>query len=785
MLTGLLLSAIIYHVLNGYYSQNKNKAKFKGGKFMKFFKKKLAMMLALTMLLTSFIVPMTSFAASTNTVDKVPSVTDDYDGWTAGTAPKLRIEEKNNDEFGDGTHVFRLQLTNAEWETQADLTAMIVGINAAATSSDIEIDSLNRISDTIVEVSMTTHNTPRGTKEALAIPLLCDVTAAGQVQVTVLPVDSPVSGGTFTFANATGGDTVATISKVEKFSNFVDLPAIIIDETSIAALAGAGKSIKLRLPNGFEWADQATIAGGGGYATAAANIQINGNNVAGGVAINDGDYASNVVIDGRDLNLTNMTFATVGTRGSVVLTGLQVIATSSAKPGEVNVTLRGSLTEQTLLVAEYVDYAVTAKADGDPKEIYAGAYEQIETGGAFGNNWTGDRHKLQKIEIKEETEGAWLLDRRKTRIEFPAEVKILDVVATGLGTGMSAADFQNVTLGKNYVEYASLTPANPGSLSKVKLEFYVSVKADYEGDIVATVSGTAIGNSQNVVLGEAIKPGTITATVKDVQIGKKDQAIGDITIQETKAEAFLKDGIIAVSLGKYMEWSGVPTIKVAEGDIDLDIEAASVTGNTLSIRVKSESSKASKIEITNAKADVDRTVPEGDYKVSLGGSAMVNNNTTNSTDLSSNGGFDEGTVSSAVVTKVITPAPGETMNKKVVFTIGANSYTVDGIEVAADVAPFIQDSRTMVPVRFVAQALGVAEENIIWDGTNRTVTILGDKIVQLTIGSNTMLVNGAAITMDTTAIISNDRTFVPIAWIAKALGVEYTWDQATKSVTFN
>ena len=44
---------------------------------------------------------------------------------------------------------------------------------------------------------------------------------------------------------------------------------------------------------------------------------------------------------------------------------------------------------------------------------------------------------------------------------------------------------------------------------------------------------------------------------------------------------------------------------------------------------------------------------------------------------------------------------------KVVMTVGAPVYTVNGVEKTADVAPFIADSRTFVPVRFAAEAFGI------------------------------------------------------------------------------
>ena len=56
-------------------------------------------------------------------------------------------------------------------------------------------------------------------------------------------------------------------------------------------------------------------------------------------------------------------------------------------------------------------------------------------------------------------------------------------------------------------------------------------------------------------------------------------------------------------------------------------------------------------------------------------------------------------------------------------------------------------------------------------------------VVQLTIGSTTMLLNGAPITMDTAPEITSGRTCLPVAWVAKALGANIQWDATTQTVT--
>ena len=92
-----------------------------------------------------------------------------------------------------------------------------------------------------------------------------------------------------------------------------------------------------------------------------------------------------------------------------------------------------------------------------------------------------------------------------------------------------------------------------------------------------------------------------------------------------------------------------------------------------------------------------------------------------------------------------------------------------------DVAAYVDtNDRTMVPVRFISEAFGA---NVEWDGNARVVTVNqpGTEI-KLTIDSNEYTVNSVAKTMDTTAVINNDRTFVPLRAIGEALGYNVNWN---------
>ena len=80
----------------------------------------------------------------------------------------------------------------------------------------------------------------------------------------------------------------------------------------------------------------------------------------------------------------------------------------------------------------------------------------------------------------------------------------------------------------------------------------------------------------------------------------------------------------------------------------------------------------------------------------------------------------------------------------------------------------IQDNRTFVPFRALAEAFGATVE---FDATNNTVTAkLNGTTVVMTIGSSVMTVGDEAKTLDVAPFISGDRTMVPVRAVAEAFG---------------
>ena len=130
----------------------------------------------------------------------------------------------------------------------------------------------------------------------------------------------------------------------------------------------------------------------------------------------------------------------------------------------------------------------------------------------------------------------------------------------------------------------------------------------------------------------------------------------------------------------------------------------------------------------------------------------------------------------------------ESFTTKVVVPVG-ESYLISGEnKVTIDVPAYINaNGYTMLPLRAVAVALGINSNNVLWDQSTRTATIMyGSKIINMTYGQKVVYVNGAMIPATAAVEITNDRMFLGLRDLGNALGVtDITWDGATKTATLN
>lgn len=110
---------------------------------------------------------------------------------------------------------------------------------------------------------------------------------------------------------------------------------------------------------------------------------------------------------------------------------------------------------------------------------------------------------------------------------------------------------------------------------------------------------------------------------------------------------------------------------------------------------------------------------------------------------------------------------------------------VKGKIVNSDVAPYISEDRTMVPIRFISENLGKV---VTWNNDDKKVTIKDEKGNEFSLVINEKFMEDISsnvyrkIELDTPAVIKNDRTFVPIRAIAEAFGERVHWDNDKRVV---
>jgi hypothetical protein len=106
---------------------------------------------------------------------------------------------------------------------------------------------------------------------------------------------------------------------------------------------------------------------------------------------------------------------------------------------------------------------------------------------------------------------------------------------------------------------------------------------------------------------------------------------------------------------------------------------------------------------------------------------------------------------------------------------------VDGQPVAFDVPPQIDNGRVLVPLRGVFERLGASV--VWNDATQTVLAQRGATSVQLVIGNTQAMVDGRPVIMDVPAMVVAGRTMVPLRFVSQALGSTVDWNAQSSTVT--
>ena len=504
------------------------------------------------------------------------------------------------------------------------------------------------------------------------------------------------------------------------------------------------------------------------------------------------------------------------------ITGLEVEAVSAkaGATGKVKIALTGS-DSVTVEAIKVVDYTVVMSVDEDDDVpvIYSGV--NVDNDGITDDS----DHETLEVTLEETFAGAWNNSKDFT-LSVPEGVYIADVDANWVGEGEltveqgSYKDKETAWFAGAYDEgdYVDLTfkrrtwdETKPGTGDKIEINFTLTLVADpnFEGDVVLKLTGDAV-DEQEVTVAKFVKPFVVEAQQNDMQIDYRNTEIPtSVVIKEAEAGLWDKNTKFELALDK-IEFDDEGKIAVDEkSGLEIKDDEIKEDGGVLSFTIDSRSDdEPAVVTISGMQLYMQRSLPAGAYDLDVWSSTMLGDadkatgylgEAVFGADYDKNDDIEViadinddfySTTAKAGFVNIVTAGREDTdsFTTKVVVPVG-ESYLISGEnKVEIPVPAYINAAGyTMLPLRAVAVALGINENNVLWDQSTRTATVMyGSKIINMTYGQKVVYVNGAMIPATAAVEITNDRMFLGLRDLGNALGVtDITWDAATKTATLN
>jgi hypothetical protein len=334
----------------------------------------------------------------------------------------------------------------------------------------------------------------------------------------------------------------------------------------------------------------------------------------------------------------------------------------------------------------------------------------------------------------------------------------------------------------------------------------VALNLTYEADAVELGSSVAIDTLEWVDANGVTKEakGKVDLAATGYAVSNFNTTTGEVTVKTD--DKYVGSTITVVAVDDRYNLTAQATLTVADeaSELAFDTKTLAVdTNNKVGVSVVDSNGNKVALNRTGATATISYVVldkPEG-AKVSVSTDNSDNNILTEGTFKMNVTSNTVGNVTIQAVAKVtqsndvvkyytgtqIFAVGTESVGQVVVMSIGSNEIVINDAKSTIDAAPMIQNDRTYVPFRALAEAFGAT---VAYDEATQAVTAeLNGVTVVMTIGSATYTVNGAEKTMDVAPFISGSRTMIPVRFAAEAFGIKVipTYDQngATADILFN
>ncbi len=578
----------------------------------------------------------------------------------------------------------------------------------------------------------------------IKLPIDVQDSSEGAVTVSLDNNYTRMSSGSYTVATVTDSDgsTTASVSssdiRVTSDEDYA-VPTITVKEDVVGTFE-PGTKITLRVSGNYTITKEGTVSGG-----------LNARNLipagAKPTLSSNGRYIEYYIPDGyKSDKVTALDF-----------TGIVVSTDEDDTYGNIEFTVSGSkgITRQTVKVGERADYGFALTALEEVPTIFAGRSFLRDS------DLEEDDYVTAEFEFAETTPGTWL-DGRKLEFTVPDGVKIVGYEITDHKyISMDPLNSAMITDDGTTLSFSGFKGAiDEKDCSYVDLQLYISAAADFSGDVTVDVAGAGLDKEQlsALTVAKVVSPVTVEAASTTANIGYKAVETADIKITENAYGALLEEPV-------YIKLDDTYASDIAFDDSEIDytvdgeveIKNFKVKSGEITFTVDSSSyNNPSTITITGVKVGTTRSIPYGSYSIIIGDDALVNNYKED-VDVPSKVEVTEGDFLSVDSKE---DADGKVSGSEY------DLFEVEGFEFK-DYLTIKTDPGTL------------------------------DGKVEVTIGSNTIKMDGQEVTMDTAAYIqtASNSTMVPLRFVALAIGVDQaavedadntskiTWDANNKIAT--
>lgn len=811
-------------------------------------KKFLSMVLAAAMVIST--VPATAFAldakATAKVVDSLDLTEADADkveeganptNWIGQTttapkfkAPELQLKVTDADstanDNADTETKFTVTLDNAKFVTDAgavvtsaaNLTDIVTVIDDEAKANAPTVGGVKINDKDEIEVTIKGVLAKDDIIKVALRTVLTKTSAGTKATVAVDSDDLDLSTDDITFVTVQDTGIKATLKKVAEVAE--EETTELEKDLKIETAAGdfvKDQEFEIKVSSGFELkygntnATDYTIRQGDDDNKLI--VKINNANIGDTLTIN----AKDIIIDAADAKV-----------GAVAKLTVKALANTS-------VTGTFKATADAVEAAKVVDQTVTLSVDEDDDVpvIYSGV--DVNNDGITDDS----DHLSLEVTLKETAKSS--LDVKKAfNLDLPEGVYVTDVKvkktdnveinsatsATAIADEFEKAYKKGEYDGFEFARRSFVDTDNKDDAMELSFKLELVAEPDFTGDVKLTLEGDAFDKKQEVTIAKFVAPYTVEAAQNDLIIDYRNTKVPtNIVVKEAEEGLWKKNLEFTFGIDKFDDddFENDATYTV-DNKSDLEIKEAK---KGLGFKIDTESSdEPAAVTISDISLYMSRSIAAGTYDLQLITNANINmyaealattENTNVDVDkitdafgtveapakytVAEDKDFNDGakinkdTVDYATVKEgfinVITAGRDQddaSFTKKVVVPVG-EKYLIAGEEqVALDVPAYISAAGyTMLPVRAVATALGINNNNVLWNQASRTVTILyGQRIITMVAGQKVVTVNGNTIPASATVQIKDGRTFLPMRDLATALGVtDITWDAATKTATMN